>query len=191
MRDDLRQAALALVRPQTNGNSLSHGTRLKTVPVGHLSDAVLRQPNGTNGTDGTTGTSTTKWDLERGLQLDKASIEERAALVQHDGGVPQHYALAFAEMQQTCPHNVSMDRWLQFINDTGQFLDDWGKQAHAFGWRLKDLFGLDTSAPLARFDKMGLCWMLKGQIVVALSANAARLSGGLTHYRLNEATFDR
>jgi hypothetical protein len=186
MRDDLRQAALALVRTQTNGNSLSHGTRLSTVPVGHSSNAVLRRSNGANGTVGTVGTvgtSTTKWKLKRGLQLDKASIEERAALVQHDGGVPQHYALAFAEMQQACPHDVPTNRWLQFIHDTGLFLDGWGIQAHALGWRLKDLFDLDTSAPLARFDKMGLCWLLKGQTVFALSAKAARLSGGLTFYR--------
>ncbi len=191
MLDDLRQAALALVKPEMNRNSLSHGTRLKTVPVGHSSNAVLRQSNGANGTVGTAGTNTTKWKLKRGQQLDKASIEERAALVQHDGGVSRQYDLAFAEMQQTCPHNVPVDRWLQFINDPGQFLDDWGTQSLAFGLRLKDLFGLDTSAPLARFDKIGLCWFLKGQRVVALSANAAPLSGGLTHYRLHETTVDR
>lgn len=125
------------------------------------------------------------------IRLDAASVEERLAILLHDGRIPRHYALTFAEIQHECPSDVPLARWEQFTNDAGIFLDQWGHKAHAFGWRVRDLFGLDTKSPLARFDKMGLCWLLKGQTVVALSADAARLSGGLTHYRLHEATVDR
>ena len=31
---------------------------------------------------------------------------------------------------------------------------------------------------MARYDRMGMIWMLKGERVVALTATAARLSGG-------------
>jgi hypothetical protein len=194
MRDDLRQAALALVKRQTGGNSLSHGTRLKTVPLGQSSRSVLVQPNETFMTVGavrTAGTNDNKWHVTRDQKLDIASIEERTALVQYDGGVPQHYALAFAEMQHECPNDVAVERWEQFLNDAGVFLDQWGNNAHAFGWRIHDLFGLDTKSPLARFDKMGLCWLIKGQTVVAIAANAARLSGGLTYYRSDDAVDSR
>jgi len=45
------------------------------------------------------------------------------------------------------------------------------------------LFGLDPVAPMARYDRMGLIWMLKGERVVALAATEVKLSGGLTFYR--------
>jgi hypothetical protein len=35
---------------------------------------------------------------------------------------------------------------------------------------------------------MGLCWMLKDEYVIALTAEA-RLSGGLSHYRRRTVTF--
>jgi hypothetical protein len=36
---------------------------------------------------------------------------------------------------------------------------------------------LHPDAPMARYDQMGLIWMLKGERVVALTATEARLSG--------------
>lgn len=75
------------------------------------------------------------------------------------------------------------DRWHQFINDASTFLDYWGRQAEAFGWRADELFGLDPDAPMARYYRMGLIWLLEGERVVALIATGARLSGGLTFYR--------
>jgi hypothetical protein len=44
-------------------------------------------------------------------------------------------------------------------------------------------FGLHPDAPMARYDCMGLIWMLQDERVVALTAIGARLSGGLTFYR--------
>jgi hypothetical protein len=42
---------------------------------------------------------------------------------------------------------------------------------------------LHSTAPMGRYDRMGLIWLLKGERVVALTTIGARLSGGLTFYR--------
>jgi hypothetical protein len=49
--------------------------------------------------------------------------------------------------------------------------------------RAAALFGLHPDAPMARYDRMGLIWMLKGERVVEVTATGARLSGGLTFDR--------
>jgi hypothetical protein len=93
------------------------------------------------------------------------------------------YASAFAQVQARPPGEIPRDRWHQFINDAGILLDLWGHEAERLGWRAGELFGLHPEAPMARYDQMGLIWMLKGEYVVALAATEARLSGGLTFYR--------
>ena len=114
------------------------------------------------------------------IEIDAA---EREAIAIELGGVPGIYASEFARLQAHPPAEVPRERWDQFINDAGLFFDRWGKQAEALGWRADELFGLDPIAPMARYDRMGLIWMLKGEYVVALTATGARLSGGLTFYR--------
>jgi hypothetical protein len=69
------------------------------------------------------------------------------------------------------------------VNDAGIFLDQWGREAERLGWAAEELFGLHPDAPIARYDRMGLLWMLKGQRVLALTARGARLSDGLRFYR--------
>ena len=113
-------------------------------------------------------------------EIDEA---EREAIAIELGGVPIIYAPEFARLQAHPPTEIQRDRWDQFINDAGLFFDRWGKQAEAFGWRPDELFGLDPVAPMARYDRMGLIWMLKGERVVALAATEVKLSGGLTFYR--------
>jgi hypothetical protein len=54
--------------------------------------------------------------------------------------------------------------------------------AERLGWMAVELFGLHPDAPMARYDRMGLIWLLQGEHVVALTATEARLSG-LTFYR--------
>jgi hypothetical protein len=107
-------------------------------------------------------------------EIDRA---EREAIAIELGDVSGIYASEFARLQA---HPPAED---QFINDAGLFFDRWGKQAEALGWRPDELVGLDPVAPMARYDRMGLIWMLKGEYVVALTTTEARLSGGLTFYR--------
>ena len=123
------------------------------------------------------------WNMEQAhlcLSLTQPSVRPSQSNL---GGVPAIYASAFARLQAQPPVEVPRDRWHQFINDAGRFLDRWGRQAEAFGWQPEELIGLDPHAPMARYDRMGLIWMLKGEYVVALTATEAKLSGGLTFYR--------
>ena len=113
------------------------------------------------------------------LKIDQA---EREAIAIELGGVPAVYASSFARLQAEPPAEVPRDRRHQSINDAGLFLDHWGRQAEALGWRTDELFGLDPVAPMARYDRMGFIWLLKGERVVALTATGAKLSGGLTFY---------
>jgi hypothetical protein len=88
----------------------------------------------------------------------------------------------FARLQAHAAPGVPIERWHQFIKDAGIFMDQWGCEAEQLGWRAEELFGLHPDAPMARYDRMGLCWLLKGERVVALTATEARLSGGLIFY---------
>ena len=115
------------------------------------------------------------------FEIDEA---EREAIAIELGGVPALYASEFARLQARPLPEVPRERWDHFINDAGLFFDRWGKQTEALGWRADELFGLHPIAPLARYDRMGLLWILKDdEQVVALTAAGARLSGGLTFYR--------
>jgi len=44
---------------------------------------------------------------------------------------------------------------------------------------------------MARYDRMGLIWMLRGEAVLDISETAAKLSGGLTFYRKAIAARER
>ena len=43
----------------------------------------------------------------------------------------------------------------------------------ALGWSWIDLFGCDDERPFARVDKKGLVWLLNGNRLVAITADAA------------------
>jgi hypothetical protein len=119
------------------------------------------------------------------LQRKKPEVDEaeREAIAIELGGVPTIYATAFARLKSQPPADVPRDRLHQCINDAGLFLDHWGRQAEVLGWRPEELFGLHPDATMARYDRMGLIWMLHGETVVEITATKAKLSGGLTYYR--------
>jgi hypothetical protein len=43
---------------------------------------------------------------------------------------------------------VPLERWHQFVNDAGIFLDKWGREAEQLGWTAEDLFGLHSRVPM-------------------------------------------
>jgi hypothetical protein len=107
-----------------------------------------------------------------------------------NGSVPVVYAAACAALQAKCPTNVDQPRWHDAKADADLFLAQWGEQAERLGWTADDLFGLHPVAPLARYDDIGLVWLLRGRSVVALTDMEAAIqtaSGGkLTYYRYNK-----
>jgi len=114
--------------------------------------------------------------------------EERAAVVEFDGGAPRAWAEGFARLDRARPPDeVPQRRWLRFIDDCGQFLDEgWAAKAAALGWGAADLFGCDRHRPWARIDQAGLLWLMAGRRLVALTADSATIetsSGGRQTYR--------
>lgn len=73
-------------------------------------------------------------------------------------------------------------RWEQAKQDAVEFLADWGDRVAELGCSADDLFGLHPKAPLARYDVMGLIWLLQGQEVSDVSERSARI-GATTFYR--------
>jgi hypothetical protein len=93
---------------------------------------------------------------------------------------------ALADLEARCPERVDGDRWRQAVDDGGRFLATWGEQAAALGWGPADLFGLHPTVPLARYDAMGLVWLLRGRRVVALTDTGATIkteTGAVTYRR--------
>jgi hypothetical protein len=90
-------------------------------------------------------------------------------------------ATALSDLERDCPDRVGARDWQYAFEDARYFLAQWGSEAERLGWTANDLFGLppipEKPAPnyrrLARFDQVGLVWLLHGRKVVALSADRA------------------
>src|SRR5262245_59073078 len=104
------------------------------------------------------------------------------------------YARVLTTLEARCLDLVPLRRWRRAVEDGKRFLAQWGKQAAAFGWTARDLFGLHqpparphpSYSRLSRRDCTGLIWLLQGRRVVALTAETAAIenpSGAVTLYR--------
>jgi len=105
------------------------------------------------------------------------------------------YRRTFAHLQLRPPAYIPEDRWRMAISDGRAFIRQWGEAAQRLGWDSRDLFGLHQPLErphpsynrLSRCDCTGLCWLLQGKEVIALTADTATIRnpamGGLTTYR--------
>jgi hypothetical protein len=95
---------------------------------------------------------------------------------------PASLAEAYLWLRRGPPDGVDDARWRSALTDGDRFLETWGSQAADLGWTGDDLFGLHPTAPLARYDAMGLVWLLRGRTVERLTATEAtiRASAGTT-----------
>jgi hypothetical protein len=114
--------------------------------------------------------------------------EERAAIVEYDGGAPRAWAEGFARLNpDKPPADVPARRWLRFIDDCGRFLDTrLAERAASFSWGPLDLFGCDREKPFARVDHLGLLWLLNGGSILELHRDHAIIKapgGGRQTYR--------
>jgi hypothetical protein len=127
-------------------------------------------------------------DCSDARPLAVALDEERAALIEHEGGIPRGWAEGFARLEPNRPPgDVPLRRWQTFVDDIGLFLDGgWAATASALGWGPGELFGCDRYRPFARLDSAGLLWLLNGDTLVALSSEIAvieRVTGARQTYR--------
>jgi hypothetical protein len=103
--------------------------------------------------------------------------EERASIVEYDGGVPRTWAEGFARLNPSNPpDDVPRWPWSRFVDDCGRFLDGgWAARAVALDWGPLDLFGCDRERPFGRVDHLGLLWLVKGGNIVELHRDRAIL----------------
>jgi hypothetical protein len=105
------------------------------------------------------------------------------------------YRPTFAHLQLKPPALIDVARWRQCVADGRAFLHQWGQPAQQLGWSSADLFGLHTPPAkprpsynrLSRYDATGLCWLLQGRRVLALTETTATIqnpnTGAITTYR--------
>jgi hypothetical protein len=97
-------------------------------------------------------------------------VAERAAIMEIDGGLPGHIAVALATLEPTLAPEM--------VDTLARFADEWGVRSQALGWTVEDLFGAPPSRSLANALQLG-------SIVVALSGETATIrhaSGEDCHY---------
>jgi hypothetical protein len=103
---------------------------------------------------------------------------------------------ALSALESACPELDPEDRWRRCIEDGRRFLAAWAGRAEVLGWTPRDLFGLmpvprhakPSSNRLARYDEIGLIWLLAGREVGALTEATAAIrspTGTITTYRKN------
>jgi len=114
---------------------------------------------------------------------DADDFAERAAVIEHDGGIIQPLADCLAAILTAGkPLDMPPVRWLRFQTDAALLVDDWGAKALALGWSVDDLLGVDVIAPWQRIDRVGLAWLLNGDMVTAIDGDKATIStAGTTH----------
>ncbi len=134
---------------------------------------------------------------------DPDAFEERAAIIEHDGGRPRQEAETLAAQEQgfdDAPslHGEMVGGWAAEIERLGKLRADspdgaealkrarafisegWALQAARFGWDEVELFGVCPRAPWNRLDRKGAAF---GGAVVAVTAEAITYVGGLRRYR--------
>jgi hypothetical protein len=109
---------------------------------------------------------------------DLGRFEERAAIVEFDGSIPRAWADGYAHLDLAHPPaEVPSERWRQFVDDVGRFLDGpFCAVAVNLGWTAHDLFGADRLRPWARVDRMGLLWLVNGGRIEILTDNSATIT---------------
>ncbi len=134
---------------------------------------------------------------------DPDEFEERAGIIEHDGGLPRQEAEALAAQEQGFDdadslHRESVGRWaaeierlatLPAISPDGAealkrarafIAEGWALQAARFGWDEVELFGVCPVAPWQRLDRKGAAF---GGAVKAVTQEAMVYVGGLRRYR--------
>ena len=109
---------------------------------------------------------------ERAIATWGEAEAERAAIVEHDGGIPHAWAEGFARLHpDRAPAGVPLRRWQAVIDAIGTFLDRWAAVAAALGWQAADIFGADAARPEVTWLNAGPLWSGDGARVVEVHAD--------------------
>jgi hypothetical protein len=125
---------------------------------------------------------------------DKSVVQPACKVPRYGFGRFCRFGRTLSALEARCPDRVPTDRWQQAVEDGRTFLAHWADQAHALRWTAKDLFGLlpvpahrrPSFNRLARYDEIGLIWLLQGRSVAALTEATAAIrnpTGSITVYR--------
>ena len=75
----------------------------------------------------------------------------------------------------TPPESFSPEAWHQLLLDTDSFFRRWAEQAELLAWSDTDLIGVHPGAPAARYDAMGLLFLIRGGEVIELHDHCATI----------------
>ena len=98
--------------------------------------------------------------------------EERAAIVEYDGGIPRGWAEGFARLDpEGPPATIRPEHWSAFVGAARRFLDTWATKAADLGWTDLDLFSADSCHPEIAWLNSGLLWALPNHNIIDLRAD--------------------
>ena len=106
-------------------------------------------------------------------------IEERIAIIEHDGQIPYDWALPIAKIQlRAKPKSITKEKWQIIINNL-EMLIYYLQDIILHQWTISDIFGCHPIAPEKRFDVMGLLMLLnEGDRIIEVSRDVIRIQGG-------------
>ena len=106
-------------------------------------------------------------------------LEERIAIIEHDGQIPYDWALPIAKIQlRAKPESITKEKW-QIITNNLEMLIYYLQDIIAHQWTISDIFGCHPIAPEKRFDVMGLLMLLnEGDRIIEVSRDIIRIQGG-------------
>jgi hypothetical protein len=117
----------------------------------------------------------------RALKVDEELSVDHLGFIENSPGLPREWVEGCAHICVAIrPAAIRPTRWAELIDSSKSFLDRWGLQAAALGWKATDIFGCHREAPLARCDMQGLVFLIGSGEVVAITAATAviRTRGG-------------
>jgi hypothetical protein len=116
---------------------------------------------------------------------DRADDDERAAILEYDGGLPRNWADLLARLRpQRPPPNLSPNAWLAYVDACHILADRWADHMAGLGWHPEAVLGWEGRRLFPYTARSSLPWLLSvGQytlqsldddVAVASTAGGAR-----------------
>ncbi|MFZ4762259.1 MAG: hypothetical protein ACOYK8_05560 [Alphaproteobacteria bacterium] len=103
--------------------------------------------------------------------------EERAAIIEHEAGIPKEWAEAFARVNVMMkPACFTAQEWQRLIDVAGHLLDEWVHELIAHGWQVADIFACHQIAPKARYDYAGLLLLMVSEKKKVVGVDSQKLA---------------